>query len=266
MRLGCCGTLDHSLNLKESGFDFIEVNIQKVLQGNVDDDTWNAQEINPDNFALPVEVANCLLPSTLPVIGDDRNLNELQQYMERVTRRAKFLGIKVLVFGSGAARRRPEQFDKSKATNQLIDFCRLAGDACGESQVQLVIEHLNRKETNTINSLSDEKELIDYVNHPCVTALVDTYHYGLEGDSDQDLLKLNEKIQHVHVAEVVNRYQPGAYEHSNEAYNFKHFFALLQKINYSGRVSIEAKWRGDMDQQAVHSAKFIRGAWANARL
>src|SRR5699024_2942940 len=132
----------------------------------------------------------CLLPSDLPVVGAQRDLEALKKYMRHVAKRANQLGIKILVFGSGKARYRSDDVDDQTANNHLAEFCDIAGNSCANNDVTLVIEHLNKEETNTINSLAQEKKLIEQTNNKAVTALVDSYHYGLENEDDQALLDL----------------------------------------------------------------------------
>src|SRR5690606_37108803 len=103
MRLGCCASLDNIGDVKAAGCDFIEVGVQPVLQGQLADAEWVKTAPDPAKLPLPIEAANGLVPASLPIVGPERNLHALRQYMERVTRRAKQVGITRLVFGSGGA-------------------------------------------------------------------------------------------------------------------------------------------------------------------
>ncbi len=170
-----------------------------------------AEAPDPDVLALPIEAANVLVPRTLPVVGAHRDMETLRTYMQRITARARYLGIQQLVFGSGGARRRTSEVSEGEAMDHLAEFCRMAGDLCAEHDLTLVVEHLNKGETNTINSLADELTLIERVRHPAVQALVDSYHYGLERESEEAIILLGDYIRHVHVAEPVDRVQPGAH-------------------------------------------------------
>lgn len=265
MRLGCCGTIDDAAKFRAAGFQFLEVGVQAVLRGQEDDAAWAASAPDVDKLALPIEAANGLVPASLPIVGPGRDVAALAEYMRRVGERAGRVGIKRLVFGSGGSRRRPGGFDEGTAMDQLAEFCRLAGDAVAKHGVFLVIEHLNQGETNTINSLADELELMDRVDHPAVAALVDSYHYGLEGEVDEALLRLGHRLKHVHVAEVAGRTQPGSHPAgSAEAFDFDHFFTLLRKVGYRERVSFEGAWTGPVEEVGASCVEFLRKAWENA--
>jgi len=261
MRLGCCAGLEQAETVRNSGYDFIEVNVQSVLQGEVSDSQWWRHTPDPDTLAVPVEAANSLVPGSLPIVGPHRDLAALQHYMDRVAERARRMGMWRLVFGSGGARKRPEGVSEAEARSHLLEFVKLAGDACGERDIVLVIEHLNRGETNTINDLQTALELCDEVDHPAVSVLVDSYHYGLEQESDEDLLNLGDRLMHAHVAEPVDRLPPGAHGESEKAFDFVHFFHLMRKISYDQRVAVEAKWPGELAELAPAAAEVLRAAW-----
>jgi len=264
MRLGCCGSIDQSETYKSAGFDFVEVNIQGVLKGTVDDQTWAADAPNPDTLALPIEAANCLVPGNMPIVGPDRDFDALTVYMNRVAERARKLGIQRLVFGSGGARKRPAGVEPDDAFKQLVAFAQMAGDACGGNDVVLVIEHLNKGETNTLNSLEACMQLHEAVQHPHVQVLVDSYHYGLEDEDDEALLTIGDHLMHVHIAEPIDRIQPGGHDDPSKSFDFEHFFALCRKLGYDERVSFEGKWTKPVEEIGSTTAALIRDAWARA--
>src|SRR5690606_28683333 len=122
-----------------------------------------------------------------PIVGPERDFAALTQYMQRVARRARRLGIARLVFGSGGARKRPDNVDEETAAAHLHEFVAMGAEVMHAQDVILVIEHLNKGETNTLNSLSDCTALCEAVDHPGLQMLVDSYHYGLEKESDEAL-------------------------------------------------------------------------------
>jgi sugar phosphate isomerase/epimerase len=147
---------------------------------------------------------------------------------------------------------------------QLAEFARLAGEECARCGVVLTIEHLNRNETNTLNSLADSLALCERVAHPAVGTLVDAYHFGVEGETDQAILDLGARIRHVHVVEPVGRVQPGAYgPHGShpDAFDFVLFFRVLRQTGYDEGLSIEGRWTQPLSEAAAQSAATLREAW-----
>lgn len=264
MRLGCCATIAEAAAVKAAGFDFLEVNIQQSLQGLVSDTEWAPMARQLQASPLPVEAANALVPGSLPVVGPKRDLQVLSRYVAAVAARAARVGIRRLVFGSGAARKRPDEVAPDLAWDHLVEFVSLAGEACAKHDVVLVIEHLNRRETNTINTLAEARRLCEEVNLPAVATLVDSFHYGLENETDEALLDLDGTLQHVHVAEPIGRLQPGAHQAGPDAYDFDTFFSLLQKIGYDQRVSFEGTWKNSLADDGPACVKLLRQTWDRA--
>ncbi len=265
MKLGCCGSLDQAAEIKAAGFTFLEVNVQSVLKGETPGDVWDKTRPDPATFALPIPAANCLVPGSLPIVGPNRDMAKLQHYMEHVAKRAQLLGLKTLVFGSGGARKCPPDLGLGKAMDQIAEFTRMAGEVCSHHGVTIVVEHLNQGETNTINKLSQELELIQRVSHPNVRALVDSYHYGLEKETDLSLLALEGTLAHVHVAEPIDRIQPGGHGIGNsKSYDFIHFFRLLRRIGYDGLISFEGKWTQPIPQAGPPCIAYLQECWDKA--
>ncbi len=267
MRWGCCAGVEQAQACKDAGFEYLEVNVQGVLRGQDDDATWAAGAPDVDALPLPLEAANCLLPAALPVAGSSIDEAALRQYMQRVARRAKQVGIQRLVFGSGGARKRPQDVTPADAARSIQRFATLAAELCHAQGVTVVIEHLNQKETNTLNALSDCLALQQAVNHPGLAMLVDSYHYGLEHEQTPALLALGKTLHHVHVAEVQDRIEPGGHAAAGmpeKSFDFVSFFRALKQIGYDERISFEGKWSRPFEQAAPATLAYLRSAWAQA--
>ncbi|HXL01181.1 MAG TPA: sugar phosphate isomerase/epimerase, partial [Dysgonamonadaceae bacterium] len=70
-------------------------------------------------------------------------------------------------------------------------------------------------------------------------------------ESPESIVKYGHLIKHIHIAEKQDRAVPGTY---NE--DFRPYFNVLKKINYQGRISIEARWI-DFDTQIPLAIKTI---------
>ncbi len=125
MRFGICTAVENSEAVKNAGWDFVEENIQGLLQGGLPDSAWTGDK-RAAAARLPILAANCLVPGTMKITGPKVSLEQLQAYMANVCRRAARLGIQRLVFGSGGARNIPEGFDRDHARRQILDFLQMS--------------------------------------------------------------------------------------------------------------------------------------------
>jgi sugar phosphate isomerase/epimerase len=259
MRFGICAKIDRGGELKSAGADFVEENVQTLLQGLVDDGQWRAPEAS-GAAALPLFAANSLVPGDLKIVGESVDFERLGRYIANVTKRARQLGIKLLVFGSGGARNVPEGFDRQRAFAQIVAFCRMAADHCKANGIMLVAEPLNHAECNIINTVPEAMTYVKAVDHPNFQCLVDSYHFWLENERLEDLVAAMPWIRHVHVSDKDGRVAPGESGKSD----FRPFFRVLKKANYSGAVSVEALGFNDFVDAGPRVLAFLKRQWQDA--
>src|SRR6516164_11091755 len=101
MKFGICTSITNAAAVKAAGWDYVEENVQNLLQGTVAEDQWK-QAAAVKSAALPVPAANSLVPGSLKISGPEVDAAALKKYMSTVLDRAGRLGEKTLVFGSGA--------------------------------------------------------------------------------------------------------------------------------------------------------------------
>ena len=257
-QFGVCTSYDSAPAVKEMGWDFIEVTVGPNLEGMVPDSEWKGLE-RAKTCPLPIPAANSLLPATLKVTGPEADLAKLREYMTRVIQRAQKIGIERLVFGSGGARKIPDGFDRAKAKDQILAFLRMAAPIAQQHKVTLVCEHLNKGETNVINSVDEAMTYVKEVNHPGFQCLVDSWHFWLEEEKLSSLEKAMPYIKHVHVADKDGRVAPG----ESGTSDYRPFFKVLKKGGYDGRVSVEAS-KFDIPATAPRVLAFLKKQWSEA--
>ena len=129
MRFGVCGYLTGKngdgveFNLpaavKDSGFDYIELPLSTIA--GLDEVEFEGVLSALDDAGLPCEACNLFFPGSLRLTGTRKRIRqELRQYLKLAIGRAARLGARVIVFGSGGARRVPPGFAKELAWVQLV--------------------------------------------------------------------------------------------------------------------------------------------------
>lgn len=123
---------------------------------------------------------------------------------------------------------------------------RKAGDYAEKQGVKLVIEAVNRFETYFVNTMDALVDYLDFVDHPAVTGMYDTFHANIEeADPIGVIQRTRRHISHVHISEN-DRGAPGR-GHVPWAATF----GALKKSGYDGWLTIEAFGRGLPDLAAA---------------
>lgn len=256
MRFGVCAPLQALDALIAAGFDYFEPPVTGLLQPEQPE-----AEILPPLLAalrqtkLTPETFNLLLPGDLKVVGPGTDNVRQVLYLDAAFGRAAKLGGKLVVFGSGGARRIPDGWPLEKAHQQVSAFLTTAGTIAGHFGATVAIEPLNVAECNFINSVGEAVALAKEVSSPNVGVLSDLYHITHDSQSYDETRDAAPWLRHVHVAGSGRRAPTAAdFEYLRE------YFAVLKAAGYAGRISIEANW-DNLEEQAAEARQVVGRAW-----
>jgi len=251
MQFGICMPIADAGIAHAAGFDFVEPTVRSLSPLDPDFDSIRAPF---DSAPLPTPVFNVFVPTEIPVTGPEVDWERVESYLEAAIGRVAALTGKAIVFGSGGARRVPDGFAKQEANQQLVRFLRLAGGVAQRNDVTIVIEPLNARESNIVNSVVEGMELAQAADHPRVRLLADLYHMMEDDEPLENITTCAAWLDHVHVADTT-RGAPGEGD-----YPYEEFFRRLHAGGYSGRLSIECRW-DDLERQAGPAGQFLRRMW-----
>ncbi|SDZ48748.1 MULTISPECIES: sugar phosphate isomerase/epimerase family protein [Rhodonellum] len=253
--IGVCTSYTNADVLAKAGYSFIEENVQSFLVPTKSEEEFEKILEDAKNAALPIKSFIIFLPGNLKSVGPDAVHAEILDYAEIVFRRARKAGVGIVVFGSSGSRSVPEGFSKEEARKQFIQLGIALGPIAARHDVVLVLEPLNKKECNFINSVLEAGEIVEEVNHPNFQLLVDIYHMKMEGEGPESILLYGRFVKHAHVAEKEGRAVPGTHGEDIHPY-----YQALQHVGYQGKLSIEGNWV-DMEAQASVGIKTIKNQW-----
>jgi D-psicose/D-tagatose/L-ribulose 3-epimerase len=254
VQIGFCGRLKDVEPAKAAGFDYVELGTTEIAALTDADFAAAAERIH--RIGLPTPVTNLFLPATLRVTGPDLDVGEQTRYVAAAFARLSRLGVKTVVFGSGAARRVPDGFSKEEAFRQLVDFGRRAASAAQTHGITIAIEPLRKQETNIVNSAAEGLDLVNAVAHPNFQLMIDFYHLASEREDPAIVLRARDHIVHLHMANPQGRVFPLAWGE----YDYAAFLANLRAIGYDRRVSVEAS-TSDFAAEAPRSISLLRHAF-----
>ncbi len=250
-KVGVCCSLEDVARLAGK-IDFFETRVLPVLMPESPDEPFRKVTEKVRETAVPMIAANCFLPADLKVTGADADMDRLTTYAIFTFQRAREIGIKGIVFGSGKSRKLAEGFNRTRAEQQFVDALKTIGPIAGENGVIIYVEPLNASECNLINSLAEGAELVMAADHPNIKLLADLYHMAREDEDASEIERFGNIIRHVHLAEKENRTAPGVMGD-----DFRPYLKALAKVGYNGPFSLECRWT-DMVTEAVNGVAELR--------
>jgi D-psicose/D-tagatose/L-ribulose 3-epimerase len=254
MRFGCCvGKLEQIDILARAGFDFCELPAASVQP--FDDEAQALPALRAIASApLKPESFNVLVPAVLPLAGPQRDLVGLRTYLRRAFERMVRLGAPVVVLGSGGARRIPDGTPREQGLAQLAESLAMALEEANRAGIALALEHLNRGETNTFNSIAESQAFIQQRGLQGMKLLADLHHIELEHEPMADVVAAAALLAHVHVADGGRR-APGV-----GGYDYAGFMRALRQASYDLRISAECSWE-NLAAQASGALAYMKQAW-----
>lgn len=115
--------------------------------------------------------------------------------------------------------------------DRLVEVLQAACDYADQYGVNIVLEHTNRFEHNTIHTTVEAIDVIDRVDRPNLGLAIDTYHAYLEEEDPYEAIRrAKEYVKYFHLHDS-DRGPAGA---SNGELDFDRIFSVLKEIGYSG--------------------------------
>lgn len=232
MKIGLVTELRGMERAAALGFDYIEAHVTEIAA--LDDGAFEA--LIRKNRELPVKIEACcvLLPGDVRVTGSAADPIRQASYLERAFLRLETLGVRIVVFGSGRARRAPEGFDRAEAWRQLVGFGRLLADTAARYALTAVIEPLYARADNMINTQSKAVRLADAVDCSALALLCDYFHLYYAGEGRAEIAACGARLKHAHIPNPAGRFAA-----ENNGVDYEAFFAGLADCAYRGRLSLE---------------------------
>jgi sugar phosphate isomerase/epimerase len=255
MLFGVCTGPENASIAKDAGADFIEAHVQNFLKPA--DAMWQPP-VAREALPVPIAAYNCFFPGDMRLTGPNVNLLVIKAYTARACRRAHDMHSAVIVLGSGGARKIPDDWPREQGEEQFVQVLQTIGSVAKALGIAIVLEPLNKGETNLMNTVAEGMDLLRRSRAPGVKMLVDFYHLALENEPLDHLDDTKGLLAHVHIAEPKGRVAPAP-----GLTDIRPFFAKLKALAYDHRISLECRWE-DMKKQLAPTLAFLKQEWAAA--
>ncbi|MBS1704647.1 MAG: sugar phosphate isomerase/epimerase [Armatimonadetes bacterium] len=220
IRFGVCVPYNLVTSALRLGADYAEVPGHSAAE-------FVAQQ--QDQLPSSIEATNLFFPEGYNLFSDPEG--KIVAHAKTAIAAASKLGVKVMVLGSGGARRAPAEMDPDEALEKFVLWAYQLDDLAAQFKMRVAPESLSPEETNVGTEL---RPLAHLLLHKGLAFTADSRHILRE------LTTISKAIPatpiHVHLA-MPDGSPPRA--HSLELQSFA---ARLLDLGYSGRVSLECRW------------------------
>ncbi len=255
MKIGFCAKPDRIEEAARAGFDYLELPVNGIAA--LTDEAFADLKERVRRAGLPTPSFNLLLPKELSLLAPGTTDGMVEAYLERAFARVEALGGRIAVFGSGRSRVRPEGMSYGDAFRRLVEITSLMDPIAGRHGVTLVVEPLNKTETNMINCLAEGAALAAAVHLPHTRLLADFYHMAVEHEAMDEIVRVG-GICHAHIATAEGRCIPLERDE-----RYVRMFAAMKKTGYAGTISIEGRCDA-LAEEGPRSVALLKQLWEEA--
>ena len=246
-----CGTLAEKLEkaarFGAQGIEFMTVQPKTLDAG------WIREKLNLYGIQ-PAAVASGGLAFTAGLTllhADPLRASQARNRLSQLVEFAAEIGAPLVTIGSFRGRLSSIGDQGEEILGQVLYQ---AAQLASQQGIRLVIEPLNRYETDFIHTTDQGLDFIQKVGHSHLGLLLDTYHVNIEESSWTAPFKAAcaaGKLWHVHLGDN-NRLPPG-----NGLIDFRSILATLDGCGYTGFLSAELLAKPDPDQAALQTIQYI---------
>jgi sugar phosphate isomerase/epimerase len=250
-RIGIVTSLKQDSIAYAAGFRSIGESVRKMISPSLSkrEQRTNLEDIK--SAKCKVLMCNLFFPGSIKIAGPAVNERQVLGYVDSVLTMARKAGIKYIVLGSSGSRNIPENYDLNKAKDDFVVLCKKMGQVAAKHKVIILLENLQKSETNFLTTLNAAADIVRRVDEPYFRLNADIFHMMREGESPGEIIAAGDLISFCEIAEKQKRSLPGV-----AGDDFRPYLRALKKIGYRGFIFIEGN-TNDPDRDFPISFKYL---------
>ncbi|NTD99823.1 sugar phosphate isomerase/epimerase [Agrobacterium tumefaciens] len=233
--LGIVAPIEKDSLISASGFRLFGESVGRMISPSLTEEKFKQNLKLIENAKSQLYMCNVMFPGQMKIAGPDVQEQAVLNYTDSLFSRAQQAKIKVIVLGSGVARRLPDHYDINKATADFVSLGKKIAAIAKKYNVKIALENLQSKETNFLNSVKSAADIVRRVNHPNFRLNADIFHMRREGELPQSIIDAKDLLIHCEIAEDKERTLPGIMGD-----DFRPYLRALRTAKYKGPIFVEA--------------------------
>lgn len=237
MKLGGFGQIADYDNIKNSGFDYAELDIPEIVDLSETDFQTFCEKVKKDRF--PVLIGSRALPIAEPWFFTDQfSLKKYQHYMDIACIRAGKLGIRKIILGNGKARLLSDKSSMELEEN-FIESLHMYAQYAEKQGIEFILEPLGPDYSNYINTLPEAVRVVRKVDAPNLFIMADLRHLYRGGEPNEDIVACAEYVHHIHV-DNPKTFPERLFPNVNDGFDYEPFLNAVKRSGYHDTLTIEA--------------------------
>ena len=249
MKFGICTGAEKLEYIKGLGFDYAEGSLSAISK--MTDEKFDIVCAALEKTQMSFEAVNGFCSSDLK-LSYNIDLKAIKAYAEMALARAARLGTKIVVVGSGGARKIPEGCSVEEAEENFKMALVTVADVASVYGMKVAIEPLS--DDNFIKTLAQAAKICEDIGRDDIGCIVDLFHFYKNGEDMADIAKYGKYILHTHIARMND--DRGAPE-AEDADDVKAFVSALESVGYNGRMSLECLYCPDFETAVKNYAELL---------
>jgi sugar phosphate isomerase/epimerase len=234
----------------EIGYDAVELHVADPAEVNVGEVRAACEAANVGMSSIGTGLAWMREGLSLTSGDEDVRRRSLARLQHFIHLGAEFGSFVIVGLMKGLVKDSTNRAEYERHLTEALDACL---QVARESGVTLVLEAMNRYESDTLNTIEECVRTIEQIDSANLKLHIDTYHMNIEEDQiGRNIVAAGRHIGHVHVADS-NRGFPGAGH-----YNFAETIAALRAVDYQGALAVECLARPTPELAALGAYEAMR--------
>lgn len=245
------GNLGDGLNaVSAAGFKYVELSLRSTHDINSNELNNTLKSLNLKITAIATGQA-CLFDQLCLCSENEQLRKKAVEHFRSITLLAKKINSGAVIIGGIRGRLAGSGSEYQRNFDNGVNAIRECAKWAEANGIPLLIEPINRYETNWIFTAEDGRDLIDRIGVNSVKLLLDTFHMNIEESNIVDaFLKTGDRLGYVHFADNT-RHAPGQGQT-----DFGLILSALESIGYTGPVIAEVLPLPDDNTAVLDTAKF----------
>jgi sugar phosphate isomerase/epimerase len=225
---------DYSDSIRKAaqiGYDAVELHVADPAEVNVGDVRAALEATGLGMSSIGTGLAWVRDDLSLTSPHEDVRRHAITRLQNFVPLGAEFGSVVIVGLMKGLVKDSNGRTEYERHLTEALDACLPIARGSG---VVLVLEAMNRYESDTLNTIEECMRIIEQFDSPHLNLHIDTYHMNIEEDRiGRNILAAGKHIGHVHLADS-NRGYPGTGH-----YDFAETIAALRAVGYQGALAVE---------------------------